>query len=507
MPSGVADDLRREAQLYRAQQMAELPTRKAQAAAAAASGVGAVEQLRSFLGSHWVRVIDLLHEWDEDDSGYVDKREFRKALPALGLAVDKAQIDQIFDTLDADGSGQLSLEELNRALRPGANVELDAALHAGAMGTIELGRENQIGLRTGLGGNTSHLVGMSLSADSKVPLHIQIQQALGKNYARIIDVFREWDEDGSGTVSRKEFRQALPLFGLRLERAQADELFDGFDDDGSGELDYAELRHKLRKAGGGAAGAARNRAKARAALARARSDGSLPPASNAAGSDEERVTSAVPHSRTERLARHGEMAALRDAEAVARQKLVRVQRELARASSEAAVAETRLKKRAVRAPPSVSPYESCDHRGLLPRMLRHSRCQSDASFSAIADGCWCAVCGAPAQVTVGMKIEQDKRVGRDLSQRFAAVQPAPPEAVQLLSEQLNVSVASRATQVLLPRQRWAMPSTRPDPDSSHAAGAACDIAGRGAAERPRACRLVHNVQTDGRRWVGPHLVR
>lgn len=38
-----------------------------------------------------------------------------------------------------------------------------------------------------------------------------------------------------------------------------------------------------------------------------------------------------------------------------------------------------------------------------------------------------------------MKIEQDKRVGRDLSNRFAAVHPAPPEEVQALSEQLNVT--------------------------------------------------------------------
>jgi Ca2+-binding EF-hand superfamily protein len=33
---------------------------------------------------------------------------------------------------------------------------------------------------------------------------------------RVIDLFREWDEDGSGTVSKKEFRKAMPMLGLQL---------------------------------------------------------------------------------------------------------------------------------------------------------------------------------------------------------------------------------------------------------------------------------------------------
>ena len=31
---------------------------------------------------------------------------------------------------------------------------------------------------------------------------------------RVIDLFREWDEDGDGTVSKKEFRKAVPMLGL-----------------------------------------------------------------------------------------------------------------------------------------------------------------------------------------------------------------------------------------------------------------------------------------------------
>lgn len=89
----------------------------------------------------------------------------------------------------------------------------------------------------------------------------------------MIDLFREWDADGSGTVDKEEFRRALPLLGLHAPQEQAcpcfkcatescpeamgstnvshahlkcvfcvqiDQLFDSFDIDGSGDP-YAAL--------------------------------------------------------------------------------------------------------------------------------------------------------------------------------------------------------------------------------------------------------------------------
>ena len=61
-----------------------------------------------------MRVIDLFREWDEDESGTVSKKEFRKAMPMLGLQVSKRDIDALFDSWDPDGSGQLELGELNK---------------------------------------------------------------------------------------------------------------------------------------------------------------------------------------------------------------------------------------------------------------------------------------------------------------------------------------------------------------------------------------------------------
>ena len=78
-----------------------------------------VRTVHTYAAAHHaqVRVVDLFREWDEDQSGTVSKKEFRKAMPHLGLEVPKEAIDELFDTIDPDGSGQLSFKELQKALR------------------------------------------------------------------------------------------------------------------------------------------------------------------------------------------------------------------------------------------------------------------------------------------------------------------------------------------------------------------------------------------------------
>ena len=63
----------------------------------------------------------------------------------------------------------------------------------------------------------------------------------------MIDLFRDWDDDGDGTVSKKEFRKAMQTLGLTVPREEVDALFDSFDPDGGGAIDYAELNKALKR--------------------------------------------------------------------------------------------------------------------------------------------------------------------------------------------------------------------------------------------------------------------
>jgi len=87
-----------------------------------------------------------------------------------------------------------------------------------------------------------------------LPVSEQISKALQANAVRVLDLFREWDTDGDGDVSRKEFHKAMPALGLDVPKEAVDALFDQWDSDGGGSISYDELRKLLRPSGGGGVG-------------------------------------------------------------------------------------------------------------------------------------------------------------------------------------------------------------------------------------------------------------
>jgi hypothetical protein len=79
--------------------------------------------LRDSLSRSSQRVCDLFRAWDEDKSGTIDKREFTRAIRALGFVVSDEDAGKVFDALDEDKSGSLEYKELNTMLRKGEGAE------------------------------------------------------------------------------------------------------------------------------------------------------------------------------------------------------------------------------------------------------------------------------------------------------------------------------------------------------------------------------------------------
>ena len=73
----------------------------------------------------------------------------------------------------------------------------------------------------------------------------QLAEALRSQATRVMDLFRQWDRDGDGEVSRAEFHKAIPALGLSVSKADIDILFNEWDRDGGGALNYKELKKIL----------------------------------------------------------------------------------------------------------------------------------------------------------------------------------------------------------------------------------------------------------------------
>ena len=168
------------------------------------------EQIRDYLSQKGVRVIELFRQWDDDETGQIEKKEFRRGMKELGLSVGKAQLDELFDSWDADKTGVLTIDELQKLLRRGTTVELDAALQPGAAGEIELKVDQAIALRKdGVDKSAANLL-QGLDIDESLGLDQvdeQIRDYLSKKGARVIDLFRQWDDDGSGQIEKENGRR------------------------------------------------------------------------------------------------------------------------------------------------------------------------------------------------------------------------------------------------------------------------------------------------------------
>ena len=87
---------------------------------------------------------------------------------------------------------------------------------------------------------------LDIDESSEKSVQQQIFEALRANAVRVMDLFRDWDDDNTGTISKKEFRSAMRELGLNVPREQIELLFSDFDPDGSGKIEFVELNKQLR---------------------------------------------------------------------------------------------------------------------------------------------------------------------------------------------------------------------------------------------------------------------
>jgi len=73
----------------------------------------------------------------------------------------------------------------------------------------------------------------------------QLKNILIKHGVRLIDLFREWDDDNNGSIDKRELRTAIAALGYEAPKSAVDAFFDSLDDDGNGMIEFHELEAAL----------------------------------------------------------------------------------------------------------------------------------------------------------------------------------------------------------------------------------------------------------------------
>lgn len=175
------------------------------------------------------RVYDIFVASDADRTHAIDRDEWRTAVTSMGFGAAPDAIDALFSAFDEDGFGKLTYAELTSALRPASIAR------------------NRHALRTAAGRKTALGAAARLDAAAGLSIEEQLQHILHTRRARVMDLFREWDADGDGTITPAELRAALLAMGYDVDRDTVQRFFAAADRDGSGCLQPMELYSTLRR--------------------------------------------------------------------------------------------------------------------------------------------------------------------------------------------------------------------------------------------------------------------
>merc|ERR1712166_21727 len=192
-----------------------------------------------------VRVV--FRNFDEDKSGSVDYAEFRRGLAHLGIALSDEDFEILIDLVDNDKSGCIDYNEFVEDLK--SQDEQTGGFLGGDKPVASKKAPTEVSFS-----HPTPTTSTGASGRSGRSILQQIDEKVEQKAKNVRVVFRNFDEDKSGSVDYVEFRRGLTHLGIALSDADFQSLIEILDNDQSGTIDYNEfvedLKHVDEQVGG-----------------------------------------------------------------------------------------------------------------------------------------------------------------------------------------------------------------------------------------------------------------
>lgn len=124
--------------------------------------------------------------FDKDGDGTINTKELGTAMRAMGQNPTEAELREMIQEVDSDGSGSIDFQEFCAMMEKKINEE-------------------------------------------------------GDPEEEMKEAFAVFDKDGSGTISADELRQVMLNMGEKMTEEEIDDMIKEADSDGNGEIDYKEF--------------------------------------------------------------------------------------------------------------------------------------------------------------------------------------------------------------------------------------------------------------------------
>ena len=157
-------------------------------------------------------------EFDRNDSGRIDRREFRDELRRMGFEIGSDELTQLIERFDVDGDGKVNYREFAKFVEDGGELHGDDAdvLISNLRDVVRRAEEEQ---------------GISLR-----------------------EAFEHFDRDRSGEIDEDEFHSGLRKLRMTLSRHEAKELMERFPGGRRGRIVYRDFVKVVADRGGDSSG-------------------------------------------------------------------------------------------------------------------------------------------------------------------------------------------------------------------------------------------------------------